>query len=64
MKKLTVLALWLFGLGFLFVAVEINEPYLISLRGLGTAGLLVTSAVVVIVLIKQGCWNGRGVAAR
>ena len=34
------ISLWIFGLVFLFVGVNINEPYyLISLRGLGAAAL-------------------------
>jgi len=44
--------MWFFGLVFLFAGININEPYLISLRGLGTAVLCMTSVVVFIVLIK------------
>jgi beta-N-acetylhexosaminidase len=56
--------MWFFGLFFLFAGININEPYLISLRGLAAAVLCMTSVVVFIVLIKQGYWNGRSVAKR
>jgi beta-N-acetylhexosaminidase len=59
------ISLWIFGLVFLFVGVNINEPYyLISLRGLGAAALLVASNGVFVLLIKRGYWNGRGAAER
>ena len=49
---------------FIFAGININEPYLILLRGSGAAVLCMTSVVVFIVLIKQGYWNRRGVAKR
>ena len=39
---------------FIFAGININEPYLILLRGSGAAVLCMTSVVVFIVLIKQG----------
>ena len=38
-RSLGTVSIWLFGLVFLFAGVNINEPYLISLRGLGAAAL-------------------------
>jgi beta-N-acetylhexosaminidase len=59
------ISLWIFGLVLLFVGVNINEPYyLISLRGLGAAALLIASNGVFVLLIKRGYWNGRGAAER
>jgi len=46
------------------LAININEPYLISLRGLGAAVLCIASVVVFIVLIRQGYWSGRSVATQ
>jgi beta-N-acetylhexosaminidase len=63
-RRLGAISMWLFGLVFLFAGVNINEPYLISLRGLGAAALFVTSIVVFVLLIKRGHWNGGGIAAR
>src|SRR5450755_2370597 len=63
-RSLGTISIWLFGLGFLFAGVNINEPYLISLRGLGAAALFISSIVVLISLIKRGYWNGRGIAGR
>jgi beta-N-acetylhexosaminidase len=63
-RPLGTFSIWLLGLAFLFAGVNINEPYLISLRGLGSAALTVISIVVFILLIKRGFWAGRGVAGR
>src|SRR5712672_1182993 len=63
-RSLGIISIWFFGLVFIFAGININEPYLILLRGLGAAVLCMTSVVVFIVLIKQGYWNRRGVAKR
>src|SRR3981081_541408 len=63
-RSLGTISIWLFGLVFLFAGININEPYLISLRGLGAAALSITSVVVFIYLIKRGYWNERSVAKR
>src|SRR5713226_7203116 len=64
MASLGAISIWLFGLGFLFAGVNINEPYLISLRGLGAAALFISSIVVLIFLIRRGSWNRRGIGGR
>ena len=63
-RSLGIISIWFFGLVFILAGININEPYLILLRGLGAAVLCMTSVVVFIVLIKQGYWNRRGVAKR
>ena len=63
-RSLGAISIWLFGLVFLFAGANINEPYLISLRGLGAAALFISSIVVLIFLIKRGSWNGHGIAGR
>jgi beta-N-acetylhexosaminidase len=65
-RSLGTISIWLFGLVLLFVDVNINEPYLISLRGSGSgaAALFISSIVVLIFLIERGNWNGRGIAGR
>jgi beta-N-acetylhexosaminidase len=63
-RSLGIISIWFFGLVFLFAGININEPYLISLRGWGAAVLCMTSVVVFIVLIRQGYWSGRSVANR
>jgi beta-N-acetylhexosaminidase len=60
-KRLGTLSLWLLGVLLLFMSVNLNDPYLIILRGLGSAGLLVTCLVVVAALIYRGVW-GRGMS--
>src|ERR1700738_5570096 len=63
-RSLGAISIWRFGLVFLFAGASINEPYLISLRGLGAAALFISSIVVLIFLIKRGYWNGHGIAGR
>jgi beta-N-acetylhexosaminidase len=63
-RSLGTISLWIFGLVFLFAGVNIKEPYLISLRGAGTAALIVASIVVVIALINLGYWSGRDAVKR
>ena len=64
-RSLGTISVWLFGLVFLFAGVNINEPYLISLRGLGAAALFISSIVVLIfIIIERGSRNGRGIAGR
>src|SRR5258708_9141068 len=58
------ISLWIAGLVFLFVGVNTNEPYLISLRGSGADALFVASNVVFVFLIRRGYLNGRGAAGK
>jgi beta-N-acetylhexosaminidase len=63
-KSLGTISIWLLGLIFLFTGVNVNEPYLISLRGFGAAAIFIASVAFFIFLIKLGYWNGRGVARK
>jgi beta-N-acetylhexosaminidase len=56
-KRLGMLSLWLLGVLLLFAGANLNDPYLIMLRGLGRAGLLVTCLVVLATLIYRGVWR-------
>jgi beta-N-acetylhexosaminidase len=58
-KRLGTLSLWLLGLLLLVMSANLNDPYLIMLRGFGSAGLLVACLVVLGVLIYRGA-PGRG----
>ena len=58
-KRLGMLSLWLLGVLLLFVGANLNDPYLIMLRGLGSVALLMTCLLVVAALITRGVW-GRG----
>ena len=60
-RPLGTFSIWLFGLAFLFAGVNINEPYLISLRGLGSTALSIASIVVCIFLIARGHWSRRSI---
>src|SRR5450631_174052 len=63
-RRLGTIFFWLLGWILLFAGININEPYLISLRGLGAVALSISSIVVLVSLIKRGYWNGRGVGGR
>jgi len=63
-KPLGTISIWLSGSLFLFAGVNINEPYLISLRGLPTIMLLLSSIAVFSLLIKRGYWSRGGVVGR
>jgi beta-N-acetylhexosaminidase len=58
-KRLAALSLWLLGLLLLFVGANLNDPYLIMLRGFRSVGLLAACLIVVAALIYRGVW-GRG----
>ncbi|MGZ5871171.1 MAG: glycoside hydrolase family 3 N-terminal domain-containing protein [Bradyrhizobium sp.] len=64
MKFLGTVALWLLGLVCLFAGVNVNEPYLVALRGVGAATLPITSLVVLFFLTKRGYGSERGLAGR
>ena len=63
-KRFGLALFWLAGLVLVFAAANKNDPYLISLRGPGNVVLCIASIAAVVVLIRRGYWNGRGVAAR
>ena len=63
-KRIGIAALWLLGLLFVFAGINKNDPYLVPLRGPGNAALVVASVVVVIALIRQSSWSGRGLARK
>ena len=60
-RPLGTFSIWLLGLAFLFTGVNINEPYLAWLRGLGSTALSIASIVVCIFLIARGRWSRRSI---
>jgi beta-N-acetylhexosaminidase len=63
-NRIGMAALWLFGLTFVFAAINKNDPYLISLRGAGNVSLAVLSVVVSVVLMMREYWRRRGLAGK
>jgi beta-N-acetylhexosaminidase len=63
LKRIGLVLIWLAGAVFIFAAVNKNDPYLISLRGLGNIVLAAVSIIAVVVLIRRGYWR-RGIAGR
>src|ERR1700704_1839104 len=53
-KRLGTPSLWLLGLLLLFASANINDPYLIMLRGFGSVGLLAACLAVLAALIYHG----------
>ena len=58
-----IAALWLFGALSVFVGINKNDPYLIAMRGPGNVALAIMGVVVVIALIRRGCWR-RSIATK
>ena len=63
LKRIGLVLVWLAGPVFIFVAVNKNDPYLISLRGPANIVLAVVSIIAVVVLIHRGHWR-RGTTGR
>jgi beta-N-acetylhexosaminidase len=57
-KRLGLGLLWLIGPVLIFVGININDPYLVWLRGAGSSGLVVASLAVVAALLRHGFWHG------
>src|ERR1700692_2109851 len=62
-RSLGAISIWFFGLVSLFIGINVNEPYLIALRGAGDVALFIIS-IVVIILIGRGYRSRRGAAGR
>src|SRR5215468_10166606 len=58
-KRLGLGLLWLIGPVLIFVGININDPYLVWLRGAGSAGLVAASLAVVAALLRHGFWRGK-----
>jgi beta-N-acetylhexosaminidase len=63
-KRLGLLSLWLLGGLLVFVSSNLNDPYLIMVRGRGSIALLLASLVVLGVLVRRGVWRDKGIAGR
>lgn len=63
LRRIGLVLVWLAGALFVFAAVNKNDPYLISLRGMGNILLVATSIIVALILSRRGYWR-RGVAGR
>ena len=57
-KRLALGLAWLIGPVLIFVGININDPYFVWLRGVGSAGLVAASLAVVAVLLRHGFWRG------
>src|SRR5277367_1006176 len=63
-KRFLLLFAWLIGLAFTFAAVCKNDPFLVSLRGMGNLVIVVSSLVVIAYLTRRGYWKRAGFAGR
>src|SRR3981081_4505596 len=64
LKRIGIILAWLAGMILVFAAANKNDPYLISLRGLGNIVLAVTSLGIFLVLIRHGYWSRRGIGGK
>lgn len=63
-KRIGAVSIWFIGLVFVFASFNINDPYLISLRGWGRLGIVVAGIVVVVWLLRVKSWRSRSIAGR
>ena len=63
-KRIGVVSIWFFGLAFVFISFNINDPYLISLRGWGRLGIFAVAMAVVLWLLRANRWRSRSLAGR
>jgi beta-N-acetylhexosaminidase len=64
LKRLGIILLWLAGGLLVFVCSNLNDPYLVVMRGWGVLILLTASSAGIGLLLWRGCWSSRGVAAK
>ncbi len=57
-KRVGAALLWPLALAFLFIGLNKNDPYLISLRGTGNIAVATLAVGVAVVLIRRGYWHG------
>ncbi len=55
---------WIGGLAVAFVALNIDQPYLIALRGAGTAVIFCISVAILLLLLLRARCHGAGIARR
>jgi beta-N-acetylhexosaminidase len=56
-RRIGAALLWPLALAFLFIGLNKNDPYLISLRGAGNIAVAAVGVAVAIVLIRRGYWK-------
>src|ERR1700744_778984 len=59
-KSIVFVTLWLAGIVFTFVSLQIHAPYLFFLNRFGAGAILVASLVVLALLVRQKAWRGTG----
>ena len=63
-RRIGLFSVWVAGPLFVFASANKNDPYLIALRGPGNICLAVASIILVIVLVRHGCWRTRGISGK
>lgn len=58
-KCIGTILLWIVGLVFVFASININDPYLVPLRGTGNLLLVAASFAVVLMLVRGAAWRTR-----
>jgi beta-N-acetylhexosaminidase len=64
LKRFGIILLWLLGGLLVFVSSNLNDPYLVMMRGRGVLILLTASSAGIGLLLWRGYWTSRGVAAK
>jgi beta-N-acetylhexosaminidase len=63
-KRIGAVSIWFCGLAFVFAGFNINDPYLISLRGWGRLAIVAADIAVVVWLLRANPWCSRSIAAK
>jgi beta-N-acetylhexosaminidase len=64
LKRFSAILLWPVGLLLILMSCNLNDPYLIMMRGWGAAILLAGSLAGLGLLLWRGCWTRRGIAGK
>jgi beta-N-acetylhexosaminidase len=64
LKLFCAILLWLTGLLLVLVSSNLNDPYLVPLRGWGTVILLAANLAAIALLFWRGFWTSRGIAGK
>src|SRR5690349_22354603 len=63
LRRIGIVALWLFALFLVLIAINSNEPYLAKLRGTGHVALVLVAIGIPAAMVYRGAWR-RGIARR
>jgi beta-N-acetylhexosaminidase len=64
LKRVATVLLWILAPVVIFVSGNLNDPYLVPIRGRGDVALLIGEFAVIAALIWSGYWRRGGIAGK